>query len=70
MSEVSEKTEIRILDMKGGEKDNSIPVNAMVRFLVFDSKKAGEVIYEVANRPDWLEIPMNGLSRLVNLDGE
>lgn len=29
-----------------------------------------EVIYEVANRPDWLAIPMNGLSRLVNLDGE
>ena len=29
-----------------------------------------EVIYEVANRPDWLEIPMNGLSRLIDLDGE
>ena len=29
-----------------------------------------EVIYEVANRPDWLAIPMNGLSRLIDLDGE
>ncbi|MBO4644749.1 MAG: putative maltokinase [Alphaproteobacteria bacterium] len=29
-----------------------------------------EVIYEVANRPDWLAIPMNGLARLINLDGE
>lgn len=47
LSEVSEKTEIRILDMKGGEKDNSIPVNATVHFLVFDSKKAGEVVCEV-----------------------
>ena len=29
-----------------------------------------EVIYEVANRPDWLAIPMNGIARLINLDGE
>lgn len=29
-----------------------------------------EVIYEVANRPDWLAIPMNGLARLTDLDGE
>lgn len=29
-----------------------------------------EVIYEVANRPDWLAIPMNGLSRLIDLNGE
>ncbi len=29
-----------------------------------------EVVYEVANRPDWLAIPMNGLSHLLDLDGE
>lgn len=48
LSEVSEKTEIRILDMKGGEKDNSIPVNAAVRFFVFDVNTADKVISKVS----------------------
>ena len=29
-----------------------------------------EVIYEVANRPDWVAIPLNGMLRLVDLNGE
>lgn len=48
LAEVSEKTKIRMLDMKGGEKDNSIPVNAVVRFLVADVERANEVFSEVS----------------------
>ncbi len=29
-----------------------------------------EVVYEVSNRPDWVAIPVNGMARLVDLDGE
>lgn len=48
LSEVSEKINIRVLDMNGGEKDNSIPVNSAVRFIVSDSGEANKVIAEVA----------------------
>lgn len=52
----------------------SLPADKDVALKLLDlfvlEKALYEVIYEVANRPDWLAIPMNGLSRLVNLDGE
>ena len=53
---------------------DSLPADRVVCLKLLDlfilEKALYEVIYEVANRPDWLAIPMNGLARLVNLDGE
>ena len=53
---------------------DSLPAEKEITLKLLDlfilEKALYEVIYEVANRPDWLAIPMNGLSRLVNLDGE
>ena len=53
---------------------DSLPAEKEVSLKLLDlfvlEKALYEVIYEVANRPDWLAIPMNGLARLVNLDGE
>ena len=53
---------------------DSLPAEKEITLRLLDlfilEKALYEVIYEVANRPDWLSIPMNGLSRLVNLDGE
>lgn len=52
----------------------SLPADKDVTLKLLDlfvlEKALYEVIYEVANRPDWLAIPMNGLSRLIDLDGE
>ena len=48
--------------------DKEITLKLMNLFVL--EKTLYEVIYEVANRPDWLAIPMNGLARLINLDGE
>ena len=53
---------------------DSLPTEKEITLKLLDlfvlEKALYEVIYEVANRPDWLAIPMNGLARLVNLDGE
>ena len=53
---------------------DSLPAEKEITLKLLDlfvlEKALYEVIYEVANRPDWLAIPMNGLARLVNLDGE
>ena len=53
---------------------DSLPADRKVTLKLLDlfilEKALYEVIYEVANRPDWLAIPMNGLTRLVNFDGE
>ena len=53
---------------------DSLPAEKEVTLKLLDlfvlEKALYEVIYEVANRPDWLEIPMNGLSRLIDLNGE
>ncbi|MBR1778101.1 MAG: putative maltokinase [Alphaproteobacteria bacterium] len=53
---------------------DSLPADKEITLKLLDlfvlEKALYEVIYEVANRPDWLAIPMNGLARLVNLDGE
>ena len=49
----------------------SLPADRDVTLKLLDlftlEKALYEVIYEVANRPDWLAIPMNGLSRLIDL---
>lgn len=57
--------------MKGS---SSVPADkdaarALLDLFVLE-KALYEVIYEVANRPDWLPIPMNGVARLINFDGE
>ena len=49
--------------------DNAEDTQKLLDLFVLE-KALYEVIYEVANRPDWLAIPMNGLSRLIDLDGE
>ena len=49
--------------------DNAADTQKLLDLFVLE-KALYEVIYEVANRPDWLAIPMNGLSRLIDLDGE
>lgn len=53
---------------------DSLPADREVTLKLLDlfvlEKALYEVIYEVANRPDWLAIPMNGLSRLIDLNGE
>lgn len=53
---------------------DSLPADKEVTLKLLDlfvlEKALYEVIYEVANRPDWLAIPMNGLSRLIDLNGE
>ena len=49
--------------------DNEADTQKLLDLFVLE-KALYEVIYEVANRPDWLAIPMNGLSRLIDLDGE
>lgn len=56
------------------EDCDSLPADKEVTLKLLDlfvlEKALYEVIYEVANRPDWLAIPMNGLSRLIDLNGE
>lgn len=49
--------------------DNAADTQKLLDLFVLE-KALYEVIYEVANRPDWLAIPMNGLARLIDLDGE
>lgn len=49
LSELAETCEYHILDMSGGEKDNSIPVNATVRILVQNLEKNAEAIQRVAD---------------------
>lgn len=49
LSEVSEVCEYRLIDMKGGEKDNSIPVNASVSFFVQNPQKDMKKIQAVAD---------------------
>ena len=49
LAEVAEVCEYRLMDMKGGEKDNSIPVNASVSFLVQNPQADMEKIQTVAD---------------------
>ncbi len=49
LSELSEQAEFRIIDMEGGEKDNSIPVNASVRFILSDIEDSFIVVQKVAD---------------------
>jgi len=49
LTEVAENCEYRIIDMKGGEKDNSIPANASVSFLVQNPQSDMEKLQTVAD---------------------
>ena len=49
LSELSEHCEYRVIDMQGGEKDNSIPVNASLRFQVSNPSEAMPCIESVMN---------------------
>ena len=52
----------------------SLPDNKQTTQDILDlfvlEKALYEVIYEVANRPDWVAIPLNGMLRLIDLNGE
>ena len=49
LSEIAEICEYRLIDMQGGEKDNSIPVNVTVRILVQNQEKGIEKIQAIAD---------------------
>ena len=53
---------------------SSLPANKKTAQSLLDlfilEKALYEVIYEVSNRPDWVAIPVNGVARLIDLDGE
>ena len=49
LAELAEQSEYRIVDFKGGEKDNSIPVNAEVSILVQNPQEDIEKIQSVAD---------------------
>lgn len=57
-----------IFGVKSVPNDSKIANDLLNLFIL--EKALYEVIYEVANRPDWVSIPMNGLTRLINFDGE
>jgi maltose alpha-D-glucosyltransferase / alpha-amylase len=46
----------------GGEQ-TSTPVNAELLDLFLIEKAAYEVVYEAANRPTWIDVPLHGLAR-------
>ncbi|MCQ2914449.1 MAG: putative maltokinase [Alphaproteobacteria bacterium] len=53
-------------DCESLPKDKEVMKKLLDMFIL--EKALYEVIYEVANRPDWLSIPMNGLRELVKFD--
>jgi maltose alpha-D-glucosyltransferase/alpha-amylase len=53
---------------KAFPKDDKVAENLLDFFVL--EKSLYEVVYEVANRPDWLPIPIMGVRRIIGLDRE